>query len=193
MADFELKYEILGYEKYNKRISDICNNPENKFAVTKHPNIGQTKCGFDIEHYSIGNGPKHIVYMGGAHGNEIIGVDFVTQLMGNLALGKGSFEDFDPNEFTIDFIPCQNPERYFTTTYALNLVMKDMNPEEIEAFSKRYYQAYKQDDVNSLAVNACIRTICDENSLSEVKEKLVKLFWKSKINTAFSVDDVITF
>ena len=171
MNDFDIKYEILDYDKYNKRIVEACNNPENKFPIVKQADLGQSKCGFAIEHYTIGNGPKHIVYMGGAHGNEIIGVDYVTQLMTNIALGKGTFADFDPNEFTIDFIPCQNPEGYFTTTYALNSVMKDMNPEEIEAFSKRYYQAYKQDDINSLAVNACIRTVCDENGLSEVKEK----------------------
>lgn len=193
MNDFDIKYEILDYDKYNKRIVEACNNPENKFPIVKQADLGQSKCGFAIEHYTIGNGPKHIVYMGGAHGNEIIGVDYVTQLMTNIALGKGTFADFDPNEFTIDFIPCQNPEGYFTTTYALNSVMKDMNPEEIEAFSKRYYQAYKQDDINSLAVNACIRTVCDENGLSEVKEKLVKLFWKSKVNKSFAVDDVVNF
>ena len=193
MNDFDIKYEILDYAKYNKRLLDICSNPNNKFQVIKQQDLGKSRCGFPIEHYTIGNGPKHIVYMGGAHGNEIISVDFVTQLMNNIALGKGTFENFDPNEFTIDFIPCQNPEGYFTTTYALNSVMKDMNPEEIEVFGKKYYQAYKQDDINSLAVNACIRAVCDEHGLSEIKEKLVKLFWRSKVNKSFTMVDVINF
>ena len=61
--------------------------------------------------------------MGGAHGNEIISVDFVTQLMQNLALGN-NFDNFDPEIFTIDFIPVQNPEGFAVTTYALDSVMK---------------------------------------------------------------------
>ena len=193
MNDFDIKYEILDYAKYNKRLLDICSNPNNKFQVIKQQDLGKSRCGFPIEHYTIGNGPKHIVYMGGAHGNEIISVDFVTQLMNNIALGKGTFEDFDTNEFTIDFIPCQNPEGYFTTTYALNSVMKDMSPQEIEAFSKRYYLAYKSDDINSMAVNACIRTVCNENGLSELSSKLIKLFWKTYLNKDFSLRDVEDF
>lgn len=85
MNDFDIKYEILDYAKYNKRLLDICSNPNNKFQVIKQQDLGKSRCGFPIEHYTIGNGPKHIVYMGGAHGNEIISVDFVTQLMNNIA------------------------------------------------------------------------------------------------------------
>lgn len=193
MNDFDIKYEILDYEKYNRRIAEALNNPENKFPITKNPILGTTKCGFEIEHYSIGNGPKHIVYMGGMHANEIIGVDFVTQLMSNMALGKGTFAGFNPNEFTIDFIPCQNPEGFFVTTYALNSVMKDMDAKEIEAFSKKYYQAYKSDDVNALAVNVAIRKVCAEKGFESLQEQFVRLFWKSKVNQSFGVNDIIDF
>lgn len=111
MNDFDIKFEILDYKKYNERLYNICNNPRNKFQVVKKPELGKSRCGFPIEHYTIGNGSKHIVYMGGAHGNEIIGVDFVTQLMNNIALGKGIFGDFDPEEFTI--YPLSKSRRVF--------------------------------------------------------------------------------
>ena len=132
MSNYEVKYEILDYNKFYNRLDNICTNPANKFKVERLTPIGQTKCGFDIEHFQIGNGPVHIVYMGGCHGNEIIGVDYVTQLMSNIALGLGEYENFDTNLYSIEFIPCQNPEGFFTTTYALSSYMKDMNDEELE-------------------------------------------------------------
>ena len=112
-TSYNIRYEILDYNSYYERLASIVNNSQNRFSVTRHEPIGQSKCGFDIEHFSIGTGPMHIVYMGGAHGNEIISVDYVTQLMENIALGNGDYETFDPSIFTLDFIPCQNPEGFF--------------------------------------------------------------------------------
>ncbi|MCI9110495.1 MAG: hypothetical protein HFH47_01635 [Bacilli bacterium] len=193
MEKYEIEYSILDYNRYNQRLESVLNNPNNKFEVTKHEPLGQSTCGFDIEHYSIGNGPMHIVYMGGAHGNEIIGPDFVTQMMKNLALGNGDYENFDPNTYTIDFIPCQNPEGYFTTTYALNSIMSDMDDSEIEKFSKDYWSCYRNDDINVTTMNSIIRTFCNEHELEGVKEKLVDLFWKTFRNKPITNTDVISF
>lgn len=162
MSNYEVKYEILDYNKFYNRLDNICTNPANKFKVERLTPIGQTKCGFDIEHFQIGNGPIHIVYMGGCHGNEIIGVDYVTQLMSNIALGLGEYENFDTNLYSIEFIPCQNPEGFFTTTYALSSYMKDMNDEEIEKFSKKYYLAYRQDDIEAGLINNIFKTFKEE-------------------------------
>lgn len=193
MAKYDIDYCILDYEKYNQRLSEIMNNPNNKFEVVKHEPLGKTTCGFDIDHYSIGHGPMHVVYMAGVHGNEIIGVDFVTQMMKNLAQANGDYENFDSDMFTIDFIPCQNPEGYFTTTYALNYVMKGMDETEIEKFSKQYWSTYRNDDINVTSVSRIIRDFCDSFGLLEIKEKLVQLFWRLFRNKDITQKDITEF
>lgn len=135
----------------------------------------------------------HVVYMGGAHGNEIIGVDFVTQMMKNLALGVGDYKDFNPDLFTIDFIPCQNPEGYFTTTYALDSVMKNMNEDEIEKFSKQYYLAYREDNKTVIGINSIIGEFCNEYNISQLKDLLIKLFWAMYRNKPFSEENLVQF
>ena len=177
MNNYLIEYEILNYEKYNKRLQTIVNNSNNKFKVTKHDNLGKTSCGFDIEHYSIGHGPIHITYLAGAHGNEIIGVDYVTQLMQNLALGNGTFSNFDENLFTIDFIPCQNPEGFYTTTYALDSVLKNKSDLELEKFCKKYWSQYRQDDKNVITLNNIIKNFCVDHNLENINYKLNLLFW----------------
>ena len=178
METYNIDYEILDYDKFYQRLNNIYLNPNNENIVQRHEPIGYTKCGFPIEHYSIGSGPMHIVYMGGAHGNEIIGVDYVTQLMNNIALGKGEFASFNPEQFTIDFIPCQNPEGFFTTTYALKSAMKDLKPEEIESFCKQYFQLYREDDQNVININRLLRGFCEHFEIETVKDELVRLFWQ---------------
>lgn len=178
MNKYKIDYEILTLEKLQKRLEKIVSNPENKFKVTKLENIGYTTCGFQIEHYSIGNGSFHVTYMGGAHGNEIISVDFVTQLMQNLAFGN-NFDNFDPEIFTIDFIPVQNPEGFAVTTYALDSVMKNMTDEEIEKFSKSYWASFREDDQNVLKVNKMLKYICDVFTIDVDKTKVINTFWIS--------------
>ena len=192
MSNYNVDYEILDYDKYYRRLSSICNNPSNKFNVQRLEPLGQTKCGFDIDHYKIGNGHIHIVYMGGCHGNEIIGVDYVTQLMGNIALGLGDYESFDPDLYTIEFIPCQNPEGFFTTTYALSSRMKNMSPEEIEKFSKQYYLAYRQDDVEAGLVNAIFRSFKEEINPSldvDIQTEFATLYR----NKDFGVKEIVAY
>lgn len=193
MANYNIDYEILNYEKFYRRLNEICLNEANKFPVEKLESLGKSKCGFNIEHFKIGNGPTHIVYMGGCHGNEIISVDYVTQLMKNIALGLGEYQSFDHNEFTIDFIPCQNPEGFFTTTYALNSYMKNMTDEEVESFSKNYYNAYKKDDINAITVNKIINTFCTNINLSLNKVELQKAFWDLYRNQEIDITKIINF
>lgn len=193
MENFDIKYEILDYDKFYKRLEETCNDKTNKYEITKQEPIGYTKCGFPIEHYKIGNGPKHIVYMGGAHGNEIISVDYVTQLMQNIAQGNGEFAQFNEEEFTIDFIPCQNPEGFFTTTYALKSIMGTMSEEEVEKFSKQYWSFYREDDQNVLKINAILSAFCEEFGLEAIKKELPFLFWKQSANKEISMNYIIAF
>ena len=142
-------FELLNYDKYHKRLENIINNAKNR--VTIHESIAKTNCGFDVEHYSIGNGPHHIVVVGGTHGCEIIGVDFVTKLMEEISLGRGEYKDIDLNYFTFDFFPLHNPEGFIISTSAVDTLIKDsMTGEEKEAKCKEYYLAFRQDDINSI-------------------------------------------
>lgn len=178
MNDYNIKYEILNFESFNARLNDLVNS-DTLNKVVKHEPIGYSACGFPIEHYSIGTGPMHITYMGGAHGNEIISVDFVTQLMRNLADGKGRLENIDLSLFTIDFIPCQNPEGFYVTTYALKQKMDGMSEDEIEAFSKKYWQAYRNDDIQSNYLKEIIKYTAEK--LEVPSDGLINVLWKNNI------------
>ena len=190
---YNIDYEILSYPKYIKRLNKILNNPDNAYPVEKLENLGYTSCGFPIEHYKIGKGPIHVTYMGGAHGNEIIGVDFVTQLIQNLSLGKGSFRNFNQAIYTIDFIPCQNPEGYFTTTYALEQLMGNMTPQEMESFSKKYWSYYREDDIKVNKVNKILNSFVTEFSNAGTKEDITNFFWQKYLNKNITLDSMKEF
>ena len=188
---YDITYEILNYEKYHKRLDDIVNNPQNVFAIKKSAPIGYTKCGFPIEHYKLGNGKIHVVFMGGCHGNEIITVDYITQLMKNMALGLGNFSSFPDDLFTIDFIPCQNPEGFFTTTYALSSLTQNMSTEEIEKFSKEYYSLYKKDDLNALVIHKIILSFSEYYKIPF--NDINSAFWQHFHNKEISLNDILNF
>jgi len=192
MENYKIDYEILNYTKYHNRLNRIINNPNNRFEVHTHSPLGQSTCGFPIEHYSIGKGWMHIVYMAGTHGNEIISVDYITQLMENIALGNGGYQDFDPNLFTLDFIPCQNPEGFFTTTYALDYLMKEMDSLQIEKFCKRYWFLYREDDINVKGINIILTSFCND-ILKEENVYIVEQFWNENKNNQITPEHVISF
>lgn len=192
MEKLDIAYEILDYNSYHKRLNDLLEEPK-KNPVAKHLPIGYSSCGFSIDHYSIGNGPLHIVFLGGAHGNEIIGVDYITQLMKNISEGNGIFQNFDPNQFTIDFIPCQNPEGFYTTTYALASTLKGKSSEEIEKFSKEYWQAYREDDINVMGINYILREFCKQFSLTDLTDDLITLCWQYFHNKEITINGITAF
>ena len=161
----KIPYEVLDYQKYNERINNmLLNNSTNVYPIIKEETNYYTDCGFPIDKFHIGNGNKHMLVMGGTHGCEVITVDFVTQLMDRLA--KGEFSNFDPDEFTIDFVPLHNPEGFIIATSAANFKLDGKNDDEIEKFCKGYYLAYRQDDINS-------RSYPDDKSL-KLHHKLFK-------------------
>ena len=94
MVDYNIQYGILDYNSFYKRLNNLCLNGENSYSVYKEPPLGKSKCGFNIEHFRIGNGPIKLVYAGGLKGDELIGVDFIITLMENIAKGNGLFKDF---------------------------------------------------------------------------------------------------
>lgn len=169
-----MRYEILNYEKYRKRIDNILNNPNNVNKVFDMGPIIYTKFDFPVDHYTIGNGDKHIIFMGGTHGNELISVDFVTQLMEQIAIGNPYFKDIDFSEVTLDFFPLQNPEGFTISTSAVASIINDDLPEwEIERIAHKYYEAFKQDDINAKALGLLPKIV-----LMNIQKEHQKMFAK---------------
>lgn len=192
MEMYDIKPTIFTYKQFYEKLSAIQNNTFNQFSVIKHKEIGESSCGFPLEHYTIGNGDIHICYMAGAHGNEIIGVSYILHLMRNLALGRGEFASFRPDLFTIHFLPCQNPEGYFTTTYALEAVMKELSLEERTKFCYDYYATYREENVEIEKINQILRECFfyqEENYMKEI----VRLFWSSVYKKCVGIKEIVEF
>ena len=84
-------FQFLSYKEVNERLERLVNNPHNKIAIKKEYPLGFTSFNLPMEHYTIGNGPKHIVVTGSYHAAEIITTTFVVRLMEELATNPGDF------------------------------------------------------------------------------------------------------
>lgn len=149
MKDYTIKYQVPTYEIIMSRLKELeSENNKNKFAVKNVGPLCYSTCRLPLHHYQIGHGPIHINIVGGTHGNEIISVDFVTQLMSSIAKGEGEFENFPEDEYTIDFIPIQNPEAFVISTTGISTRIKDyFKEEDIIAFCKTYWAAFREADI----------------------------------------------
>lgn len=185
-----IPYRFLNYEAYDRCLKEIIENTHNQFKVEEHEPIGFSTCGFPLRHYSIGNGPFEIVYMGGAHGNEIIGVDFIIHYMKNLALGNGVFSSFRPDLFRIHFFPIQNPEGFFTTTYAITEVCKDL---DFEAFCKDYYRNYREANQAILGIHTILEAFCVEKQRNHSLNSWKEDFWSTYYGHNITVNQLREF
>lgn len=164
------EFQFLSYKDVNERLEKLVNNPNNKITVKKEYPLGFTAFNLPMEHYTIGNGPKHIVVTGSYHAAEIITTIFVVRLMEDLAANPG---DFNPNEYTIDFIPIMNPEGYLITTETQRLYLEQGESEEEKiALAKDYWRINRQDAINTANANKVLRN--PETSV-EGKENALKI------------------
>ena len=164
-----MEYEFITYDKLNNYLNKLISQ-ECKNKIIRRPNLGYSSCGFPIKHYTIGHGSKHLTIMAGTHGTEIIGIDFILKLMKVISKGIGEYQDFDPNLFTLDFIPCQNPESFIIVTESLKPYLNNLNPKEFEKISKEYYLNYVKDDRVYIEINNFIKSLNDD-------KKLIDKFW----------------
>lgn len=132
-------YDLINYQKYRKRINDAILDEDMQKIGISYSSLGKTKYGYDIDCIKLGRGDKHLFVVGGTHGSEIIGVDFVSQLIGE----QKNIDSFDPNQFTIFFIPLQNPEGFEVTTSSL----VNIDNVNFEDKSKEYYLRYRTDSL----------------------------------------------
>lgn len=136
------KFQYLDYQDVNHKIEEMINNSENINQIIKQKPLGYTSFGLPINHYTIGNGPKHIVVSGSYHAAEIITTIFAVRLMDTMAKDD-SFKD---DEYTIDFIPIVNPEGYLITTEMQDLYLNKFKTEEEKiAAAKIYWANYRAD------------------------------------------------
>ena len=135
----QFEYQKLDFRVYTQRINALLKDSRLiNLGITKNC-IGHTAYGYEISEFVIGNGMKDLYIVGGTHGSEILGVDFVTQLMYHVP----HLKDYDPNLITLHFIPLQNPEGFDITTQALN----NLSIPEFQGSAYEYYLRYKLDDL----------------------------------------------
>ncbi len=133
---------ILDYDILLEKLNSMKN-------ITKQNSI-TTRLGYSIPYYTYGKGEKHIMFVGGTHGSEIISVDFVLNLMDKISNKKDIFKNINENDYTFHFIPVQNPEGFIVSTSAVRtLIPKNMEIDKVQKICKDYYYKYREDDINS--------------------------------------------
>lgn len=88
-------------------------------------------------------------------------------------------------EFKLHLIPMLNPEGYLISSYAIRkIIPREMSQEEAEKIAKKYYIAYKSDDINEniekehLAMFENIDYTCIPNKYENIKNLLKEIFEK---------------
>ena len=158
---YNLKDGILDYEDVLVKLKQI--ETKSNGLIKKKENTPKTHYGYDIPHYIVGNGPKHIIILGGFHANEIISVDFVLKFMESIVNGE---TDIDFNDVTLDIIPLDNPEGYIIATSTIRTVIdKDMEDSEIEKIATEYYKNYREDNIQGAK---------EKKENTPVKERAIK-------------------
>ena len=182
-------FQFLSYKDVNERLEKLVNNKENKIVVKKEFPLGFTTYNLPVEHYSIGNGPKHIVVTGSYHAAEIITTTFVVRLMEDLAANPGNF---NPDEYTIDFIPIMNPEGYLITTETQRLYLEQGTTEEDKiALAKDYWCVNRQDAINTANANKVLKN--PEASREEKEAALIVLRGKKQYQALYDSIDMTEF
>ena len=144
--------QILNYDRYRERINNILNNKNAKNKINKCKSIATTRYGYEIEHYSVGAGDKHLIVIGGTNGDEIITVDYVLSVMEEIS--NGGLSDIDLDYFTIDFFPLHNPEGFIISTSILDYYFhSDMNLSEIQDKCILYKMSYNIDNNDSNSIS----------------------------------------
>lgn len=149
---------IKNYKQVQEKLKKIVSLGK----IKREEPIGYTTFGFPIEHYSLGEGKKHIILEAGIHGCEIITVDFLLQLMEEMSDGKDT-QKWNTKEYKFHFFPLMNPEGYIISTSAIQaLFPKDADFMTLEKICKNYYIKYRQDDLDSKKVMQEINEIEQE-------------------------------
>ena len=131
--------KILDYDEMLNILNSFNKN------IKKQEPIGKTKFGYEIKHYTYGNGKKNVIITGGTHSAELISIHFILEIMKKL---ENEEITINQNEYTLHFIPIVNPEGTIIVTSAIRtLIMKEMTEDEEQRICKQYYLNAKLDDI----------------------------------------------
>ena len=166
-------YDKLCYDLYNKRLDSLSRDERLSKLGFSRSILGYTNYGYPIDLISVGFGAHDIFVVGGTHSSEIISVDYVLQLINNLP----DFSEFDPNTFTIKFIPIQNPEGFDICTSAFSSI-ESIN---FESKYKEYFLRYRSDSLIFKAVNGFNKLFEDCSSASVLYDR-IKSYINNDIN-----------
>ena len=157
-------YDKLSYDLYNKRLDSFSSDERLRKLGFSRSVLGYTHYGYPIDLISVGFGPRDIFVVGGTHSSEIISVDFVLQLINNLP----NFSEFDPNIFTIKFIPIQNPEGFDICTSTFSSI----DSIDFQSKSKEYFLRYRTDSLIFKVVNGFNKLFDDCSSASVLYDRI---------------------
>ncbi len=127
------------YEKYIAKLDEISKSENLIEMGLKNEIVDWTYYGYPIQLLSVGYGSNDLFVVGGTHSSEIITVDYVVKLIENIS----NMDGFDPNLFTIKFIPSLNPEGFDIVTSCLSNITKKKFTEA----SYEYYLRYRLDNL----------------------------------------------
>lgn len=162
----------MNYLTYQSRLNALMKDEKLQKLGIKKAVLASTKYLYDIDYLTVGYGKYDIFLVGGTHGSEVIGPDFLLELIRSLPSLKG----FDPNLYTLKILPLQNPEGYDITTNTL----KNISLEDFPKKSYEYYLRYRTDMIihtSLLALTDLFSTL--EQTTSENLLKQIKSFVRS--------------
>lgn len=165
-----VNYDKINYSKYREKIKNIINNPELQKFGLNYEILGFTNYDYPIEAITLGYGDKEMFIVGGTHGSEVIGIDFVMQLIDNIP----NMEQFNPELYKIIFIPLQNPEGFDISSSTFS----DIADEEYREKSYEYYERHRTDVLISMAMsslNEFVSELLNSNYIISAQLLLLKL------------------
>lgn len=176
----EALYNKITQSVLTQRIKSLLQNDELIKMGIKIIPLGETVYNYPIDMIQIGHGEKEIFIVGGTHSSEIIGMDFITQLIGQLP----NMEDYNPNEITLKIIPLQNPEGFEVVEQAYS----GIDETELEKKGKEYFTRYKIDNI----IYGIVREINGFENLQNLKQTISKSLNWQKLQTVIpKVRDLI--
>lgn len=168
-------YDKINYDKYRINLRKLLDNPQLKKLGLKHNILGFTTYNYPIDAITIGYGEKEMFVVGGTHGSEIIGVDFIMQLINSIP----NMLEFNPDLYKITFIPIQNPEGFDISSNTFKNIDDSMFREK----AYEYYERYRTDSLISIAMsdlNTLIHNMLNSNSV--ISADLLLASFKKFIN-----------
>lgn len=169
-------YQKLNYTTYQERLATLDKMESLKKLGYSHQRLASTTYHYPLDYLTIGYGKKDLFLVGGTHGSETIGIDFLLNFIPEIP----NIEEFDPNLFTLHIIPLQNPEGFDISSNTL----KNMNDTDFPEKAYEYYLRYRTDSIIVAAIKELNQLFAHMNntpllSATQVKSCLEDFFFKN--------------